>query len=172
MRGSLTVFLHRGLSPISSRSCQAHTIEWSRTAAALLRSGLGGNWRARSALHLSFQRRSLTRNVRLSGERMTNHPSRIKGFRYREPEEPSDEKLIAGVESHGWHIVGVPDDEAGPALLSQSGSICALCNQRYSSWAFHLSLPVESSTRLGTTSWQAARLTLKENTQSLLTTVK
>src|SRR3990172_5664569 len=52
---------------------------------------------------------------------MAKHPSKIKGFRFREADEPSDEKLIADVESHGWHIVGVPDDDAGPGFAFTVG---------------------------------------------------
>ena len=52
---------------------------------------------------------------------MTQHPSRIKGFRYREADEPSEEKIIADVKRHGWHIVGVPDDDAGPGFAFTVG---------------------------------------------------
>jgi hypothetical protein len=47
--------------------------------------------------------------------------SRIEGFKYREADEPSDKKLIADVESHGWHVVGVPDDDAGPGFAFTVG---------------------------------------------------
>lgn len=49
------------------------------------------------------------------------HPSRIKGFRYRKADEPSDQKLIADVESHGWHVVGIPDDDVGPGFAFTVG---------------------------------------------------
>jgi len=52
---------------------------------------------------------------------LTKHPSRIKGFQYREADEPSDDKLIADVKTHGWHIVGVPDDSVGPCFAFTVG---------------------------------------------------
>ena len=37
------------------------------------------------------------------------------------PDDDSDRKLLADVESHGWHLVGINDDEEGPAYVFSVG---------------------------------------------------
>jgi hypothetical protein len=52
---------------------------------------------------------------------MTKHPSRIKGFGYREAEDSSEEKIIADVKRYGWHVVGVSEDDSGPGFAFTVG---------------------------------------------------
>jgi hypothetical protein len=47
---------------------------------------------------------------------MLEHPSMLPGFTFREPDEAADEKLLRDVREHGWHVVGIPDDEEGPSF--------------------------------------------------------
>jgi hypothetical protein len=37
------------------------------------------------------------------------------------PEDDSDRKLLADVERHGWHLVGIDDDDEGPAYVFSVG---------------------------------------------------
>ena len=52
---------------------------------------------------------------------MPVHPSLIPGFVFREPQEPSDERLLHDVREHGWHVVGIPDDDEGPGFVFTVG---------------------------------------------------
>lgn len=47
--------------------------------------------------------------------------SLIEGFQFRKPDDASDEKLLADVQKHGWHIVAIPDDEVGPGFAFTVG---------------------------------------------------
>ena len=47
---------------------------------------------------------------------MPEHPSKLPGFAYREPDDRGDEKLLEDVREHGWDVVGIPDDEVGPGF--------------------------------------------------------
>lgn len=47
---------------------------------------------------------------------MSEHPSKLPGFTFREPDDSGDEKLLKDVREHGWHVVGIPDDEEGPGF--------------------------------------------------------
>src|SRR5687768_9010194 len=37
------------------------------------------------------------------------------------PEDASDEKVLADVEEHGWHMIGIEADEEGPAFAYTIG---------------------------------------------------
>lgn len=37
------------------------------------------------------------------------------------PEDDSDRKLLSDIESHGWHLVGISDDDEGPAYVFSVG---------------------------------------------------
>ena len=47
---------------------------------------------------------------------MLEHPSKLPGFTFREPDDDGDVKLLRDVREHGWHVVGIPDDEEGPGF--------------------------------------------------------
>src|SRR4051812_23358833 len=50
--------------------------------------------------------------------------SRKKQNASGKPPEPADEhdrKLLADVERHGWHVIGVEEDEEGPAFAYSIG---------------------------------------------------
>lgn len=52
---------------------------------------------------------------------MASYPSLIPAFSFREPEDNGDAKLLSDVHEHGWHVVGVPDDEEGPGFAFTVG---------------------------------------------------
>lgn len=52
---------------------------------------------------------------------MPAYPRKLPGFRFRKPDDAGDEKLLADVKEHGWHVVGVPDDEEGPGFCYTVG---------------------------------------------------
>lgn len=52
---------------------------------------------------------------------MPEYPSKLLGFTFREPDDAGDEKLLADIHQHGWHVVGVPDDEKGPGFCFTVG---------------------------------------------------
>jgi hypothetical protein len=52
---------------------------------------------------------------------MASYPTLIPAFSFREPEEKADAKLLSDVHEHGWHVVGVPDDEEGPGFAFTVG---------------------------------------------------
>ncbi len=47
---------------------------------------------------------------------MREHPSKLPGFVFRDPDDPGDIKMLADIREHGWHVVGIPDDEVGPGF--------------------------------------------------------
>lgn len=47
---------------------------------------------------------------------MSEYASKLPNFIFREPDDAGDEKLLEDVREHGWHVVGVPDDEEGPGF--------------------------------------------------------
>lgn len=47
---------------------------------------------------------------------MPDYPSKLPGFTFRAPEDAGDEKLLGDVRDHGWHVVGVLDDDEGPGF--------------------------------------------------------
>jgi Domain of unknown function (DUF4262) len=52
---------------------------------------------------------------------MVDHPIRLPGFQFRAPDDPGDEKLIADIRGHGWHIVAVAEDSHGPGFALTVG---------------------------------------------------
>ncbi|MBK8093809.1 MAG: DUF4262 domain-containing protein [Verrucomicrobiaceae bacterium] len=52
---------------------------------------------------------------------MSSYPTLIPSFSFREPEDDGDAKLLSDVREHGWHVVGVPDDEEGPGFAFTVG---------------------------------------------------
>lgn len=50
-----------------------------------------------------------------------SHPIRLHGFIFREPDDSGDEKLLADVHRHGWHVVAVPSDEEGSGFAFTVG---------------------------------------------------
>lgn len=47
---------------------------------------------------------------------MTEHPNKLPSFIFREPDDDGDVKMLADIREHGWHVVGIPDDEEGPGF--------------------------------------------------------
>jgi hypothetical protein len=47
---------------------------------------------------------------------MPDHPTQLPGFTFRVPDDAGDEKLLNDIREHGWHVVGVPDNEEGPGF--------------------------------------------------------
>lgn len=52
---------------------------------------------------------------------MPDYPKKLPGFRFRKAGDAVDEKLLADVREHGWHVVGVPDDDEGPGFCYTVG---------------------------------------------------
>ena len=52
---------------------------------------------------------------------MPDYVSKLPGFTFREPDDAGDEKLLGDVREHGWHVVGVPDDDEGPGFCFTVG---------------------------------------------------
>lgn len=52
---------------------------------------------------------------------MADHPNKLPGFVFREPDDQGDVKMLADIEGHGWHVVGVPDDDEGPGFAYTIG---------------------------------------------------
>jgi hypothetical protein len=52
---------------------------------------------------------------------MLEHPTKLPGFVFREPDDNGDIKLLRDIREHGWHLVGIPDDEAGPGFAYTVG---------------------------------------------------
>ncbi len=70
----------------------------------------------------SCARRRLIRDVRpIIESAMPDYPSKLPGFTFREPDDAGDEKLLADIHEHGWHVVGVPDDDEGPGFCFTVG---------------------------------------------------
>jgi hypothetical protein len=49
------------------------------------------------------------------------HPTLLPGFNFRAPQDKIDEKLLADVHRHGWHVVAVLGDEEGPEFAYTVG---------------------------------------------------
>jgi hypothetical protein len=49
------------------------------------------------------------------------HPIRLPDFKFREPDDSGDVKMIADIRGHGWHVVFVPADEHGPGFAFTVG---------------------------------------------------
>jgi len=47
---------------------------------------------------------------------MSDYPSKLPGFVFRNPDDAGDVKLLSDIREHGWHVVGIPDDEEGPGF--------------------------------------------------------
>ncbi len=47
---------------------------------------------------------------------MPDHPSKLPGFIFRDPDDAFDEKMLADIRKYGWHVVGIPDDSEGPGF--------------------------------------------------------
>ena len=52
---------------------------------------------------------------------MSDHPSKLPGFVFREPDDEVDVKMLADIRKHGWHVVGIPDDEEEPGFAFTVG---------------------------------------------------
>jgi len=52
---------------------------------------------------------------------MPDHPIMLPGFVFRNPDDKGDAKLLADIQEHGWHVVGIPDDEDGPGFTFTVG---------------------------------------------------
>ena len=52
---------------------------------------------------------------------MTSLPVRLPNFQFRQPDDPSDVKLLDDIRRHGWHIVAVPEDRHGPGFAFTVG---------------------------------------------------
>lgn len=52
---------------------------------------------------------------------MPDHPSKLPGFVFRQPDDQGDVKMLADILDHGWHVIGIPDDEAGPGFVFTVG---------------------------------------------------
>jgi Domain of unknown function (DUF4262) len=52
---------------------------------------------------------------------MPDYVSKLPGFTFREPDDAGDEKLLGDIREHGWHVVGVPDDDEGPGFCFTVG---------------------------------------------------
>ena len=40
----------------------------------------------------------------------------MRDFVFREPDDTGDMKMLADIRGHGWHVVGIPDDDVGPGF--------------------------------------------------------
>ena len=60
-------------------------------------------------------------DVRQSPSILSAHPIRLTNFKFREPEDAGDEKLLADIHGHGWHVVAVPEDSHGPGFAFTVG---------------------------------------------------
>jgi hypothetical protein len=47
---------------------------------------------------------------------MTEHSNKLPSFTFRAPDDAGDARMLASIHEHGWHVVGVPDDEVGPGF--------------------------------------------------------
>jgi hypothetical protein len=45
----------------------------------------------------------------------------LPGFVFRKPDDNGDRKMLADIRGHGWHVVGIPDDEVGPGFAFTVG---------------------------------------------------
>ena len=52
---------------------------------------------------------------------MSSYTHKLQGFVFREPGDKADVKLLSDIQNHGWHIVGIPDDEEGPGFAFTVG---------------------------------------------------
>lgn len=52
---------------------------------------------------------------------MPDYPNKLSDFAFRAPEDSGDEKMLADIHEHGWHVVGIPDDEEGPGFVFTVG---------------------------------------------------
>lgn len=52
---------------------------------------------------------------------MSKFPMKLPGFSIRSADDPSDEKLLSNVQSFGWHIVAIAEDEEGPGFAFTVG---------------------------------------------------
>ena len=58
------------------------------------------------------------------------------------PEDDYDRKLLADIKSHGWHLIGIDDDDEGPAYVFSVGMFHTLghpeiCNVRTQQYEDH-----------------------------------
>ena len=52
---------------------------------------------------------------------MTEHPSKLQGFVFPDPEDNRDERMLANIRQHGWPVVCIPDDDEGPGFTFTVG---------------------------------------------------
>lgn len=52
---------------------------------------------------------------------MPEYPRKLLGFTFREPDDAADRKLLRDVHEHGWHAVGIPDDDEGSGFAFTVG---------------------------------------------------
>ena len=50
-----------------------------------------------------------------------SHPNLLPGFVFRKPDDEGDVKMLADIREHGWHVIGVPDDDKGPGFVYTVG---------------------------------------------------
>jgi len=52
---------------------------------------------------------------------MPDHPCKLPGFVFRDPDDKMDVKMLADIREHGWHVVGILDDDEGPGFSFSVG---------------------------------------------------
>ena len=52
---------------------------------------------------------------------MPDHPHKLPGFEFRKPDDSVEVKIVEDIREHGWHVVGIPDDEEGPGFVFTVG---------------------------------------------------
>lgn len=75
---------------------------------------------------------------------MPEHPSKLPGFVFRDPDDPGDIKFLQDIREHGWHVVGVPDDEEGPGFSFTVGVHLRTLQPEI----LMMGVPIESSHRI------------------------
>src|SRR3954467_13541464 len=52
---------------------------------------------------------------------MPDHPNKLPGFVFRDPDDQGDVKMLADIRDYGWQVVGIPDNDEGPGFCFTVG---------------------------------------------------